>query len=212
MYGFFNYKVVHLYDVFEIFVDMTNCRSTCQTQRCSSGPLMESTSSRPQLRHDCASTTATDSGTIRARWSTRRRSIRQRRNSGRSVQSLLLCFLWTEYFCKWIQLSVFILSASCLSFCNFYLPVPLFDSICLFPPLHVIWIKTIKMHFQVAFCPNPSYQKFEVRELTKYDRLQSGLPIKKKVCMHILHILHSNELRSLKYRHIYLSSWKYDRF
>ena len=62
------------------------------------------------------------------------------------------------------------------------------------------------MHFQVAFCPNPSYQKFEVRELTKYDRLQSGLPIKKKVCMYILHILHSNELRSLKCRYVYLSS------
>ena len=62
------------------------------------------------------------------------------------------------------------------------------------------------MHFQVAFCPNPSYQKFEVRELTKFDRLQSGLPIKKKVCMYILHISHSNELRSLKCRHIYLSS------
>ena len=115
------FSTVKLYGVFETFVDMTNCRSTCRTQRCSSGPLMENTSSRPQLRHDCASTTATDSGTIRARWSTRRRSIRQRRSSGRSVQSLLLCFLWAESFCIQIQLSVLILSEFCLlpvSFCN----------------------------------------------------------------------------------------------
>ncbi|PAV84738.1 hypothetical protein WR25_10132 isoform C [Diploscapter pachys] len=51
------------------------------------------------------------------------------------------------------------------------------------------------MHFQVAFCPNPSYQKFEVRELTKYDRLQSGLPIKKKDASHPLNNVPAGAIR-----------------
>ena len=151
MHSFFNCKVVRLYGIFKRFISVTNCRSTCQTQRCSSGPLMESTSSRPQPRHDCASTTATDCGTIRARWSTRRRSTRQRKNSGRFVQTLLLCFLWADFFCTWTQLSVRFPSAlqTCPLIPNFLAAyaLTLFMPVCLLLLLSLQYLYVYSSHF-----------------------------------------------------------------